>query len=171
MLLNEHNDSIGVHEMPSRRKLIEMTDAEVDEYLATAHTLIIVSNGRNGFPHPMPMWFYADSERNCYCTTFAKSQKVLNWKRDPKASLLIESGHSYAELRGLVVYARTNVIQDQSVVIDTLVNINSKGRNLTHEQKQKLRDSVTGTATKRVALKFEPERFISWDHTKLGGKY
>lgn len=157
--------------MPSRRKSIELSESEIDEYLQTAHTLIIVSNGPRGFPHPMPMWFYADSQRNCYCTTFAKSQKVLNWKRDPRASLLVESGEQYAELKGLVIYAQTEVIEDLASVIDTLVNINAKGRNLTEEQRQGLRQSVSSTAAKRIVLKFVPEKFISWDHAKLGGRY
>lgn len=157
--------------MPSRRKTIELTNSEIDEYLATSHTLIIVSNGRNGFPHPMPMWFYADAERICYCTTFAKSQKVQNWKRDPRASLLVESGDEYAELKGLVVYAQTEILEDQETVTETLVNINAKGRTLTDEQRERLRQSVGGTASKRVVLKFIPQRFISWDHSKLGGTY
>ena len=157
--------------MPSRRKIIELTESEIDDYLATSHTLIIVSNGRNGFPHPMPMWFYADAERSCYCTTFAKSQKVQNWKRDPRASLLVESGEEYAELKGLVVYAHTEILEDQETVTETLVNINAKGRALTDEQREKLRQSVGGTASKRVVLKFIPQRFISWDHSKLGGRY
>lgn len=157
--------------MPSRRKIIELTDSEMDEYLATSHTLIIVSNGRDGFPHPMPMWFYADNERNCYCTTFAKSQKVKNWKRDPRASLLVESGEEYADLKGLVIYAQTEILEDQETVTDTLVNINAKGRTLTDDQREKLRQSVGGTASKRVVLKFVPQRFISWDHSKLGGRY
>ncbi len=157
--------------MPSRRASIELNDQEIDQYLATAHTLIIVSNGRGGYPHPMPMWFYADEDRNCYCTTFAKSQKVLNWKRDPKAALLIESGHEYAELKGLVVYAETEVLDDQKSVIDTLVNINSKGRELSESQRERLRESVGATASKRVVLKFKPQRLVSWDHSKLGGRY
>lgn len=157
--------------MPSRRKSIELSNAEINEYLQSAHTLIIVSNGSNGYPHPMPMWFFADSDRNCYCTTFAKSQKVINWRRDPRASLLVESGHDYAELKGLVIYARTQVIEDSEIVVDTLVNINAKGQTLTEDQRDGLRRSVSATATKRVVLKFEPERFISWDHSKLGGRY
>lgn len=157
--------------MPSRRKTIELTYSEIDEYLGDSHTLIIVSNGNNGFPHPMPMWYHADANRNCFCTTFAKSQKVHNWRRDPRASLLIESGEDYAELKGLVIYAHTEVISNQEIVRETLVNINAKGRTLTVEQRERLKESVGGTASKRVVLKFIPQRFISWDHSKLGGRY
>lgn len=157
--------------MPSRRKLISFTDDELNRYLEAAKTLIIVSNGKDGYPHPMPMWFARDDEGCFYCTTFGKSQKVLNWRRDSKAALLVESGLDYSELQGVVVYANCEVIDDGDVVTDTLVAINSRGRNLSEAEKAKLRESVSGTATKRVVLKFVPERYVSWNHAKLGGRY
>ncbi|MCY4095071.1 MAG: pyridoxamine 5'-phosphate oxidase family protein [Gammaproteobacteria bacterium] len=157
--------------MPSRRSLIEMDDAQRTEYINSAQTLIIVSNGKNGFPHPMPMWFGVDADESLLCTTFGKSQKVLNWRRDPKASLLIESGTQYSELRGVVIYAQTVIIDDSESVVEALVKINSRGRELTDEQLAKLRESVQGTARKRVGLRFVPERYITWDHRKLGGRY
>lgn len=157
--------------MPSRRTLIEMDEAQRREYIQSAQTLIIVSNGHNGYPHPMPMWFGVDEDECLLCTTFGKSQKVLNWRRDPKASLLIESGTTYSELQGVVIYARTEIIDDPELVIDTLVTINSQGRTLSDEQRANLRESVKPNARKRVALKFIPERYLTWDHRKLGGKY
>lgn len=157
--------------MPSRRTAIEMDEAQRKAYIEDAQTLIIVSNGRNGYPHPMPMWFAVDDDDSLICTTFSKSQKVLNWKRDPKASLLIESGTEYAELQGVVIYAQTEVIEDYDLVVDTLVKINSRGRELSDEQRDKLRESVKGNARKRVGLRFVPERYITWDHKKLGGRY
>ena len=157
--------------MPSRRELIALSDDEMRAYAAEAKTLIIVSNGKDGFPPPMPMWFYADDELNFYFTTFRKSQKVLNFRRDPKATLLIESGEEYAQLKSLMVYANTEVIDDLETVISTLVAVNSKGADLDADQLSRLRDGVAKTAEKRVVLKFIPERFVSWDHAKLGGRY
>ena len=157
--------------MPSRRELIQLTDDEMRAYAADTKTLIIVSNGNDGFPHPMPMWFYADDDLNFYCTTFRKSQKVLNFRRDPKATLLIETGEEYAELKSLMVYAGTSVIDDLETVTNTLVEINSKGAQLNADQLARLRNGVAKTAEKRVVLKFTPQRFVSWDHSKLGGRY
>ena len=157
--------------MPSRRKLIEMTAEEVRAYLDAQKTLIIVGNGPNGYPHPMPMWFAQDDAGCLYCTTFGKSQKVLNWRRDPKAALLVESGEEYAELRGVTIYATCEVIDDVEDVQDALVAINSRGRDLDESAKAALRESVGRTASKRVVLKFTPQRYVSWDHTKLGGRY
>ena len=157
--------------MPSRRKLIEMSAEEIRAYLDAQKTLIIVGNGRHGYPHPMPMWFAQDDAGCLYCTTFGKSQKVLNWLRDPKAALLVESGEEYAALRGVTIYATCEVIDDVATVQDTLVAINSQGQTLTEDAKARRRESVGRTAAKRVVLKFTPERYVSWDHTKLGGRY
>ena len=157
--------------MPSRRKLIELDADEIRDYLDTEKTLIIVGNGHNGYPHPMSMWFAHDPDGTIRCTTFGKSQKVLNWRRDPKATLLIESGVEYAELKGVVIYADCEVIDDLDTVKDTLVSINSRGRDLDDVAKAKLRDAVAGTAAKRVVLQFTPKRYVTWDHAKLGGRY
>ena len=157
--------------MPSRRKLIELDDDEIRDYLDAQKTLIVVGNGHNGYPHPMPMWFARDDDGTIRCTTFAKSQKVLNWRRDPKATLLVESGVEYAELKSVVIYASCAIIDELDAVKDTLVAINSRGRDLDDDAKAKLRDAVSGTASKRVVLKFTPERYVTWDHAKLGGRY
>ena len=157
--------------MPSRRKLIAMTTDEIRSYLDSQKTLIIVGNGRDGYPHPMPMWFAQDDAGCLYCTTFGKSQKVLNWRRDAKAALLVESGEEYTELRGVTIYAKCEVVDDVNVVQDTLVAINSRGQDLDEAAKARLRETVGRTATKRIVLKFTPERYVSWDHTKLGGRY
>jgi len=157
--------------MASKRNSIELTDAEIRAFLDSRKTLIITSNGRDGYPHPMPMWFYVDAAGCVYCTTFGKSQKVLNLRRDPRASLLVESGVEYAQLKGVVIYARAEIIEDLDTAIDTLVQINTRGTTVDAAQRQALTAAVSKTASKRAVLKFHPERYVSWDHSKLGGRY
>ncbi|MFU8815044.1 MAG: pyridoxamine 5'-phosphate oxidase family protein [Pseudomonadales bacterium] len=157
--------------MPSRRELIQLTQQEIADFMVEQKTVIIVANGKDGYPHPMPMWFYADAAGAVYCTTFRKSQKVLNFRRDPRASLLVESGEEYAQLKSVLVYARTEIIDDVDAVVDTLVKINTKGLTVSDGDVQKLIGAVSKTAEKRVVLKFVPERYVSWDHGKLGGAY
>lgn len=157
--------------MPSRRDAIMLSEEELAAYTVEQKTLIIVSNGRGGFPHPMPMWFYRDNDGAFICTTFRKSQKVMNWRRDPKATLLLESGEEYAELKGFVAYADCEIIDDEPAVIDALIRINTKGQDITPEQAEKLHGSMLSTAPKRVVLKFVPREVMSWDHSKLGGVY
>lgn len=157
--------------MPSRRELIALSPEEIQEFLEAQKTLIIVSNGRDGYPHPMPMWYYADPDGCLYCTTFKKAQKVFNWQRDAKASLLVESGEEYAELKSVLIYATAEIIYDIDEVCEALVNIGSKGRTLSADERQAMKGGMTKTAEKRVLLRFTPQRYVSWDHAKLGGKY
>lgn len=157
--------------MPSRRNNIELTPEETRRFLDSRKTIVIVSNGLGGFPHPMPMWFHVDESGAVYCTTFAKSQKVLNYQRDPRATLLVETGTEYAELKGVVIYARCEILAGLDRVVDTLVNISTRGRDIGDTERQALIGAVSKTASKRVVLKFHPERYVSWDHAKLGGRY
>lgn len=157
--------------MPSRRELIALSAGEIQAFLEQQKTLIIVSNGPEGYPHPMPMWFYTDPQGCIYCTTFAKAQKVLNWRRDPRASLLVESGEEYAELKSVLIYAQAEVVDDADAVCDALVNISTKGQQPSAQQREALRGQLADTAAKRVLLKFTPQRYVSWDHAKLGGRY
>ena len=157
--------------MPSRRESIELTVDERREFLDSSKTITIVSNGRDGYPHTMPMWFYRSQDDCIYCTTFRKAQKVLNYKRDSKSTLLVESGTEYAELKSVMIYATAEVIDDLEAVQDTLLNINTRGQEVDPAQRETLIGAMSGTAPKRVVIKFTPEKYVSWDHSKLGGVY
>ena len=80
-----------------------MTDDEIGSYLRDSRTIILVSNGKNGFPHPMPMWYSVDDQNVVYMTTFSKSQKINNLKKDPRVALLVESGDVYQELKSVLI--------------------------------------------------------------------
>jgi nitroimidazol reductase NimA-like FMN-containing flavoprotein (pyridoxamine 5'-phosphate oxidase superfamily) len=157
--------------MPSRRELIQMTEAEQRAFLEEKKTVTIVSNHTNGHPHPMPMWFAADPDGTVRMTTFRKSQKVLNVSRDPKVTLMAEDGEEYAELRGLVIYGTCEIVDDLRAVQDTLVDITGGEAAASQEAREGMYKVIEGTAAKRVLLKIKPEKIVSWDHTKLGGRY
>jgi len=82
----------------SRRDQIVMTKDEVRRFLESKKTISIVSNGPGGFPHPMPMWFALDPDGSIRMATYRTSQKILNIQRDPRVSILCESGVEYAVL-------------------------------------------------------------------------
>ncbi len=157
--------------MPSRRDQIEMTPEELRKYITTEKTLIIVSNGLNGFPHPMPMFYWVDEQNRFYVTTFRKSQKVMNFKRDPKATLLIETGKEYAELRSMLAYATAEILDDLDSTLDVMIKMGVKDLPPGQADPKVLRAQAEATAPKRVIIRFTAEKFITWDHTKLGGTY
>ena len=149
----------------SRRDQIRMTDAEVREFLKSRKTIILNSNGANGFPHPMPMWFAMDDDGTIRMATYRKSQKIKNLQRDSRVSLLAESGVEYAELKGVVIYGNAEVIDDFDLVVDTMLA--AAGQETTEQAKA----AIAPTASKRYLIRIKPDRVVSWNHTKLAGVY
>ncbi len=147
----------------SRRTQIRLSEDEVRGFLEAAHTIILVSNGVGGFPHPVPMWFALDDEGAIRMTTYRVSQKVKNLRRDPRVSLLVESGTAYNELKGAVLYGHAEVVDDVDSVVDTLARVGG--------QAAAASEGMRRQAAKRVMIRVKPERVASWDHSKLGGVY
>jgi nitroimidazol reductase NimA-like FMN-containing flavoprotein (pyridoxamine 5'-phosphate oxidase superfamily) len=142
-----------------------MTSDEVGAFLVEQRVVVCASNGLRGWPHLMPLW-YVIRDEELWAWTYAKSQKVRNLERDPRATLQIEHGELYHELRGVMIEAQTTIHRDLETVArvggDLLERYSGAAADL---------DTVRAQATKRVALQFAPERIASWDHGKLGGTY
>ncbi len=149
----------------SRRDQIGLSEDEIRKYLGESKTIILVSQGPGGFPHPMPMWFAVDDDGSICMATYRSSQKIKNIQRDSLVSLLVESGATYAELKGVVIYGHAEIIDDFERVIDVLLAAAGA------ESNESTRRGVSKTAAKRYLIRVKPERVVSWDHAKLGGIY
>jgi PPOX class probable F420-dependent enzyme len=152
-----------------RRKAIALTPDEERQFLEESHTIILTSIDRRGYPHSVAMWYVADADGTVVMTTFAKSQKTLNLRRDPRCALLVESGRSYEELKGLLVRGRATLEQDEERVLDVLERVHAKYG--MPGSASGMREAMRGQARKRVVIRVRPERVSSWDHRKLGGVY
>ena len=156
----------------SRRSQIQMSDDEVRAFLDSSKTIILTSIGPGGYPHPMPMWFGLDPDGSVRMTTFRASQKVKNLRRNPRVSLLAEAGEEYAQLVGVVLYGRAQVIDDLEAVTQTLLSVTTRGApRMDPAAREGMAKVVAKTAAKRVCILVRPERVVSWDHRKLGGTY
>jgi PPOX class probable F420-dependent enzyme len=151
----------------SRRDLIKMSDAEAAEFLDAQRVVVVATNGPRGWPHLMPLWYVIRSGE-MWAWTYAKSQKVKNLERDPRATLQVESGEEYQELRGVMVEADTVLHRELEVVTQLGMEIFSRYGSTAGEE---ARDAVRAQAAKRVGLQFVPQRVATWDHRKLGGVY
>lgn len=156
--------------MSSRRDAITMTMDEIRVYLKEQGRLILTSNGATGYPHPMPMNFFYDDNDTYLVTTFAKSQKVKNIQRDPRCALLVESGEAYSELKSVLAYADAEIIDDHATVEQTMIALG--GKELGHpELPEAAKEQIRASVPKRVVLRFRASEYVSWDHSKLHGKY
>jgi PPOX class probable F420-dependent enzyme len=153
----------------SRRDQIRLSPAEVDAFLQEQRVVICATNGRDGWPHLMPLWYLVRGD-DIWAWTYAKSQKVRNLERDPRATLQIEDGEQYHELRGVMIVARTVIHSDTDDVAEfgqQLFRRYGGGAGGGPEFEQVIR----AQAAKRVALQFVPQRIATWDHRKLGDAY
>jgi PPOX class probable F420-dependent enzyme len=150
----------------SRREQIQMSDEEVLAFLDEQRTVICATNGRDGWPHLMPLW-YVVRDGECWSWTYAKSQKVRNLERDPRATLQVETGIGYAELRGVMLRCDVEIHRDVEVVTDFAMELIDRYMGGGEEAREGFRQQ----APKRVALEFVERDRVTWDHRKLGGTY
>jgi len=147
-----------------------MTDAELAAFLHEQRTLILATVGRDGWPHLMPLWFtMRDGEP--WAWTYARSQKVRNLERDPRATWQAEAGESYEQLRGVMVKARVELHRDPETVSAFGEELFRRYTGLDPLPEPVLA-MIAAQAPKRVAMRLvAAEPPVTWDHAKLGGVY
>lgn len=158
----------------SRRDQIRMTEDEISAFLDGQKTIILSTNGPDGRPHVVPMWFVV-LDGYVHTWTFTRSQKIKNLERDPRATLLVEDGESYEQLRGVMMQADADLIRDEGEIQEmgwALAVRYAGGQVPTDPDARAGLDAfVKDQATKRTAVRYRPVEITSWDHHKLGGTY
>jgi len=151
-----------------------MSPAEMAGFLDRGRTVTVASIGRGGFPHLAPMWFVIEDGRVVF-RSFSKSQKIVNLRRDPRVTLLLETGERYEELQGVMIKGRARLIDDPEYVLQIYGRLAAKyamvGDAPIVLEGEALEAAFGRFAPKNTAVSVEPERVVSWDHTKLGGEY
>jgi PPOX class probable F420-dependent enzyme len=145
-----------------------MTEGEIAEFLAPARNLQVATINQDGTPHLVTM-YYAVIDGKIVFWTYRKSQKVLNLRRDPRITVLVEDGKEYGELRGVQITGRAALSEDHDAVM--AVGERLFVRYFGDDLNDAARAGVEASAAKRVSITVEPDRIVSWDHTKLGGGY
>ena len=155
--------------MPSRRDQIVMTEAEIEAFLTEQRILNVATNGPTGHPHLVAMWFVLLEGKPAFWT-FARSQKIVNIRRDDKISGLVESGDSYTQLQGVEMTGRARVVEDRDQIFAIGKAVAVKYTGPTALDADSL-PFIEAQVSKRLGVLIDVERWVSWDHTKLGGVY
>ncbi len=138
--------------------------------LAAARNLQVATNGPSGFPHVTTLWFYVDDGLVTF-RSFTKSQRVVNLLRDPKLTVLAETGTDYEELRGVMIQGVARLTTDPTDVMNTYAQVARKMQGLEDLSPDAVEALYGRFATKNTVIRVEPVKVISWDHSKLGGGY
>jgi PPOX class probable F420-dependent enzyme len=150
----------------SRRDQVRMTDDEVRDFLEATRTMTLATLGPDGRPHLTAMW-YGLRDGHVVFWSYRRAQKIVNLRRDPRLSILVEDGEHYGELRGVSVTGTAAILEDPEDVLavgQLLLARHGPGGEASAQ-------AAAATAPKRVAVRVDPERVTSWDHRKLSGGY
>jgi PPOX class probable F420-dependent enzyme len=143
-----------------------MSDDELRGFLDEQLVMQVATVGPRGLPHLVPLWFVRHGDE-LEGWTYAKSQKAKNLQRDPRATVGLEEGIEYQELRGVMLECEVGLERDTERVAsvgEALVDRYGGGS-------KELKEAFRRQAPKRVGLRFKPTRTVSWDHRKLGDAY
>ena len=143
-----------------------MSDDELRAFLAEKKVVTCATIGPNGRPHLMPLWYAAEGT-TLRGWTYAKSQKAKNLERDPHATLQVEDGEQYHELRGVMMECDVAIERDP----DKVANFGMALFQRFGATGPDVENMIRGQAPKRIGMTFTPTRIVSWDHSKLGGTY
>lgn len=148
----------------NQRKQIVMSDDEIADFVARNRTGTMATVGPGGQPHLVAMWYGVINDE-IWVETKAKSQKVVNLRRNPRVSFLIEDGMTYDNLRGVSFEGIAEIRDDPDSVLAVGVSVWERYNGPYTDD---LKPAVDMMMNKRVAVRIRADRVRSWDHRKLG---
>lgn len=146
--------------MTHERVAIGMDVAECLTLLRRARIMTVATHSADGTIHLVPMWYAMDGDHPVMWTN-GRSQKVVNLRRDPRLTVLVEEGDTYTELAGVQAIGRAELVEDYASVLRI-------GRTVAARYDLPAPPELLEyQATKRVGIRITADRFTSWDHSKL----
>ena len=152
-----------------------MTADEREAFLSDGmKTLQVATIGKDGVPHVAPMWFVLEDGKVVF-RSFTKSQKIVNLQRDSRLTVLVETGTAYEQLQGVMIKGRARLVDDPAYVLELYGRLSARypfsGDEPAELDPDALEQAFGRFAPKNTAVVVEPEKIVSWDHTKLAGAY
>src|SRR2546426_9553897 len=99
----------------NRRQQIQLSPDEQTAFFRERKKAALATIDKDGFPHVVAMNYFA-RDGAFYMTSYGKAQKVVNIRRNPRVALMVEAGDEYAELRGVMIRGRCEILQGEASV-------------------------------------------------------
>ena len=148
---------------------LRMTEAEIDALMREQGRIRIATVGPGSDINLTPMTFGWAGGR---VYIFGRGQKVANLRRNPTATVLVDVGDAWRELKGVMMRGRGRVLEDAAAeaadpyLADAQLNIGAKS-GLKDEQGGVRPHAVSASGRSRRWIVFEPERIVSWNNERL----
>src|SRR6201993_1314327 len=148
----------------NQRGQIVMSQAEIEDFVASSRGGTLATVGADGQPHLTAMW-YGVVDGEIWFETKAKSQKAVNLRRDPRITFLLEDGDTYDTLRGVSLEGTAEIVDDPEAIFRLGVSVWER---YTGPYTEDAKPAVEMMMNKRIAIRLVVKRTRSWDHLKLG---
>jgi PPOX class probable F420-dependent enzyme len=148
----------------NQRAQIKMSPEEVEEFLNERHSMTMSTISGDGSIHSVAMW-YGFLEGAIAFETKAKAQKVVNLRRNPALTCLVEAGETYDQLRGVTLIGTGEIIDDPARMWELGVSVFERYNGPYSDE---MKPFVEAMLNKRVVVKLHVNKTVTWDHRKLG---
>ncbi len=151
---------------------IILSPSEIDELMSESWNLRVASVGPGSRINLTPMWFGWAGGAVYF---FGRGQKIVNLRRDPDCSIIVDRNVKFPELQGVMMQGYAKVLEDAEAEArdPNLVDVQSQmGRkyNGGHGQPvvaQPPPFAATARGRNRRWVVLTPEHIVSWDNVKL----
>ncbi len=138
-----------------------LTDAAFDAFLdSRPGWMVLCTVGPDGYPHSVPLGYFRVDDR-IYLGCRDRTTKVRNVERNPKVSLLVESGSTMADIKGAMVQG-TAVVHRAPDEVLRCMRLGAAARGVPEDQ------WPTAPRDGSAYIEVRIDKRISWDYGASG---
>jgi hypothetical protein len=139
-----------------------MSSEEVDAFLGEQRTCRVASVGADGQPHNKPLWFVWDGS-SLWLNSIVRSQRWADLQREPRVSVVVDTGHDFDELRGVELLGSVEVVGDVPRTAVPDLSLESPERLFG----EKYAGGSFVADGRHAWLRLTPVKMVSWDFRKM----
>lgn len=148
---------------------IRLSEDEAWEALEHSHTGILTTLKADGWPVMTPVWFVVLDRAICFMSP-SRTKKVSRLRRDARASLLVEAGERWAELRAVHVSGLAEEVSDEAMKARVDAALDSK-YNAFRTARSAMPDKTADHYASRAFFRLSPVgRMLTWDNRRIALK-
>jgi nitroimidazol reductase NimA-like FMN-containing flavoprotein (pyridoxamine 5'-phosphate oxidase superfamily) len=150
---------------------VRLGEEEIWAFLHEAHTGILTTLKRDGWPISLPVWFAA-LDRKIYVSGPAQTKKFARVRRDDRVAFLAETGLYWKDLKAVHLHGHARIVEDAGLKTRVKARLDEKydafrtQRAVMPAATQQHYERVPPTVIEITPL----PRVLSWHNAKLALK-
>jgi nitroimidazol reductase NimA-like FMN-containing flavoprotein (pyridoxamine 5'-phosphate oxidase superfamily) len=157
------------HLMAKIADSLKLSESEIDELMQRETRIRIATIGPGAEINLTPMTF---GWTHGLVYIFGRGQKIVNVRRNSTATILVDVGSAWQELKGIMMRGRAKILEnktDESAdpwLREAQLNLGRKSGLIKDGEVQPYAASASGNTRRWIV--FQPTSVVSWDNARLG---